>query len=129
MSKLVSTYIDKLPQCVNPKDGRIHCSFNQYGARTGRMSSENPNLQNIPSHNKEIRKMFVATNETVEVTESDNSFIVGRWSEVNTVDGWKYADSVVVGDKLLVEEGGAQLEIIVSRIDTIVDKNQIVYYY
>ena len=73
--------------------------------------------------------MFVATNETVEVTESDNSFIVGRWSEVNTVDGWKYADSVVVGDKLLVEEGGAQLEIIVSRIDTIVDKNQIVYYY
>ena len=128
-STIVDTFIDKLPNCVNPKDGRIHCSFNQYGARTGRMSSENPNLQNIPSHNKEIRKMFVATNETVEVTESDNSFIVGRWSEVNTVDGWKYADSVVVGDKLLVEEGGAQLEIIVSRIDTIVDKNQIVYYY
>lgn len=61
MSKLVSTYIDKLPLCVNPKDGRIHCSFNQYGARTGRFSSENPNLQNIPSHNKDIRKMFVAS--------------------------------------------------------------------
>ena len=61
MSKLVSTYIDKLPECVNPKDGRIHCSFNQYGARTGRFSSENPNLQNIPSHNKDIRKMFVAS--------------------------------------------------------------------
>jgi len=128
-STIVDTFIDKLPNCVNPKDGRIHCSFNQYGARTGRMSSENPNLQNIPSHNKEIRKMFVATNETVEVTESDNSFIVGRWSEVNTVDGWKYADSVVVGDKLLVEENGAQLEIIVSRVDIVVDKNQIVYYH
>ena len=73
--------------------------------------------------------MFVASDETVEVTEFDNSFIVDRWSEVNTVGGWKYADSVVVGDKLLVEEDGAQLEIIVSRVDTVVDKNQIVYYY
>lgn len=61
MSKLVSTYIDKLPGCVNPKDGRIHCSFNQYGADTGRFSSSDPNLQNIPSHNKDIRKMFVAS--------------------------------------------------------------------
>ncbi|MBO6271716.1 hypothetical protein J6O48_02930 [bacterium] len=61
MSKLVSTYIDKLPNCVNPKDGRIHCSFNQYGADTGRFSSSDPNLQNIPSHNKDIRKMFVAS--------------------------------------------------------------------
>ena len=61
MSKLVSTYIDKLPDCVNPKDGRIHCSFNQYGAKTGRFSSSDPNLQNIPSHNKDIRKMFVAS--------------------------------------------------------------------
>lgn len=60
-STIVDTFIDKLPQCVNPKDGRIHCSFNQYGARTGRFSSENPNMQNIPSHNKEIRKMFVAS--------------------------------------------------------------------
>lgn len=61
MFKLVNTYIDKLPDCVNPKDGRIHCNFNQYGARTGRFSSNDPNLQNIPSHNKDIRKMFKAT--------------------------------------------------------------------
>ena len=60
-STIVDTFIDKLPDCVNPKDGRIHCSFNQYGARTGRFSSENPNMQNIPSHNKEIRKMFIAS--------------------------------------------------------------------
>lgn len=59
--KLVTTYIDKLPDCVDKKDKRVHCVFNQYGARTGRMSSENPNLQNIPSHNKDIRKMFVAS--------------------------------------------------------------------
>lgn len=61
LSKLVDTYIDKLPNCVNPNDGRIHCRFNQYGAKTGRFSSENPNLQNIPSHNKDIRKLFVAS--------------------------------------------------------------------
>ncbi len=60
-STLVSTFIDKMPECVNPDDGRIHCKFNQYGADTGRFSSQDPNLQNIPSHNKEIRKMFVAS--------------------------------------------------------------------
>ena len=61
VAKLMSTYIDKMPECVNPKDGRIHCKFNQYGADTGRFSSQDPNLQNIPSHNKDIRKMFKAT--------------------------------------------------------------------
>ena len=60
-STIVGTFIDKLPDCVNPKDGRIHCKFNQYGADTGRFSSNDPNLQNIPSHNKDIRKMFKAT--------------------------------------------------------------------
>ena len=61
VAKLMSTYIDKLPTCINPNDNRIHCSFNQYGADTGRFSSSDPNLQNIPSHNKDIRKMFKAT--------------------------------------------------------------------
>lgn len=65
---IVSTFIDKLPECVNPKDGRIHCKFNQYGADTGRMSSQDPNLQNIPSHNKEIRKMFKATDGYVMIS-------------------------------------------------------------
>lgn len=60
MSKLITTYVDKLPAVVDPSDNRIHCSFNQLGAATGRMSSSDPNLQNIPSHNKDIRKMFVA---------------------------------------------------------------------
>ena len=65
VDKLIGTYIDKLPNCINPKDGRIHCSFKQYGADTGRMSSNDPNLQNIPSHNKDIRKMFKATDRYV----------------------------------------------------------------
>lgn len=59
-AKLLSTYVDKLPKIINPKTGRIHCSFNQYGADTGRLSSSDPNMQNIPSKNKEIRKMFTA---------------------------------------------------------------------
>ena len=61
ITKLLTTYIDKLPECLNPNDHRLHCKFNQYGADTGRFSSSNPNLQNIPSHNKDIRPMFVAS--------------------------------------------------------------------
>ena len=105
MSKLVSTYIDKLPNCVNPKDGRIHCSFNQYGADTGRFSSSDPNLQNIPSHNKDIRKMFVATNEEKLVSTDTQQFVVDRWCEVECADEWKYADKIVVGDELLLDDG------------------------
>ena len=60
-STIVDTFVDKLPECVNPKDGRIHCKFNQYGADTGRFSSSDPNLQNIPSHITDIRQMFVAS--------------------------------------------------------------------
>lgn len=60
VAKLLSTYIDKMPNEINTKTGRIHCKFNQYGATTGRFSSSDPNMQNIPSHNNDIRKMFVA---------------------------------------------------------------------
>ena len=59
--KLINTYIDKLPECVNPKSGRLHAHFNQYGAQTGRFSSSDPNLQNIPSGNKSIRMLFRAS--------------------------------------------------------------------
>nr|DAG65353.1 MAG TPA: DNA polymerase [Caudoviricetes sp.] len=59
VDKLLNTYIDKMPEIVLP-DGRIHGEFKQYGAKTGRFSSKEPNLQNIPSHNKEIRQMFKA---------------------------------------------------------------------
>lgn len=61
IAKLLSTYIDKMPSIVNPKTRRIHASFNQIGADTGRFSSSDPNMQNIPSHNDEIRQMFRAS--------------------------------------------------------------------
>lgn len=61
VAKLLSTYIEKMPAIANPKTRRIHASFNQIGADTGRFSSSDPNMQNIPSHNNEIRKMFRAS--------------------------------------------------------------------
>ena len=62
LRKLLSTYIDALPQLVNPKTAKVHTSFNQTVAATGRLSSTNPNLQNIPirdAQGKEIRKAFI----------------------------------------------------------------------
>jgi len=63
LAKLKSTYVDRLPEHVNPISGRVHSSFNQCGTATGRLSSSNPNLQNIPIRTEEgrrIRSAFVA---------------------------------------------------------------------
>jgi DNA polymerase-1 len=65
ISKLKSTYVDALPDMVNPTTGRIHTSYNQTGSATGRMSSSDPNLQNIPIRTdmgRQVRKAFVADN-------------------------------------------------------------------
>jgi DNA polymerase-1 len=59
-NKLLTTYLEKSPKMVSPRTGKVHCSFNAVGARTGRFSSSNPNLQNIPRKNKKIRTMFTA---------------------------------------------------------------------
>jgi DNA polymerase-1 len=62
LKKLLSTYIDALPQLINPETGHIHTSFNQTVTATGRLSSSNPNLQNIPvrdAQGKEVRKAFI----------------------------------------------------------------------
>ncbi len=76
--KLKNTYVDTLPELINPKTGRIHTSYNQVVAATGRLSSDNPNLQNIPirtDKGKEIRKAFVPRDKNHVLLSADYSQI------------------------------------------------------
>jgi len=77
LKKLLSTYVEALPQLVDKKTGRIHTSYNQAVASTGRLSSNNPNLQNIPvrdERGREIRKAFVP--------EEGNLFVSADYSQI-----------------------------------------------
>ena len=78
VSKLKSTYVDKLPQCIDPRDGRVHTTFQQALTETGRLSSDNPNLQNIPirtDRGKPIRAAFVAADADHLLVSADYSQI------------------------------------------------------
>jgi DNA polymerase-1 len=78
LTKLKSTYVDSLPKLVARRDGRIHTSYNQAVAATGRLSSNNPNLQNIPirtARGREIRKAFVPRNKDYLLLAADYSQI------------------------------------------------------
>ncbi|MBI1183729.1 DNA polymerase I [bacterium] len=76
LTKLRSTYVEALPQMINPRTGRVHTSFNQAVAATGRLSSDKPNLQNIPirtEKGREVRRAFVARNDDFEILSADYS--------------------------------------------------------
>ena len=76
--KLKSTYVDALPTMINPLTGRVHTSFNQAVAATGRLSSTNPNLQNIPiktDKGKEVRKAFIPRSSDFQLLSADYSQI------------------------------------------------------
>jgi len=78
LQKLKTTYIDALPKMINPKTGRLHTSFNQQIAATGRLSSSNPNLQNIPVRTpagREIRRAFIPSNPENLMLSADYSQI------------------------------------------------------
>ena len=124
---IVSTFIDKLPNCVNPNDKRIHCKFNQYGADTGRFSSSDPNLQNLPSHCKDIRPMFTADNSEKTVIDSDSCFTVRRWCNVDTPDGLVYAGNIKVGNTLRVAEGSQTTQVVVTKV--VVNSSTIDFYF
>ncbi|WP_294186129.1 DNA polymerase I [uncultured Sphingobacterium sp.] len=78
MQKLKSTYVDALPELINPETGLIHTSYNQAVAATGRLSSTNPNLQNIPirtERGREVRKAFIPRSEENVILSADYSQI------------------------------------------------------
>ena len=96
LQKLRSTYVDALPQLINPKTGRVHTSYNQAVAATGRLSSNNPNLQNIPirtERGREVRKAFIARDENHVILSADYSQIELRLiaeisKDVNMLDAF-----------------------------------------
>ncbi len=78
LQKLKSTYVDALPAMINPLTGRVHTSYNQAVAATGRLSSTNPNLQNIPirtARGREVRKAFIPTDDSHVILSADYSQI------------------------------------------------------
>lgn len=78
LNKLIGTYLDSFPNLINPETGRLHTIYNQTVTTTGRLSSSNPNLQNIPirsEQGKEIRKAFVARNHDYVILAADYSQI------------------------------------------------------
>ena len=78
LQKLKSTYVDALPMMINPMTGRVHTSYNQAVAATGRLSSTNPNLQNIPirtARGREVRKAFIPRDDDHVILSADYSQI------------------------------------------------------
>lgn len=118
--KLARDFVDLLPQKVN-YDNRVHCSFNQCGTVTGRFSCSEPNLQQIPSHAKDIRLMFKAPEFFNEIDCVDNSYIFDRLDEVSIgINTWKKVNQLVIGDKLLTSDGS--FDTIINIIDRQVDR-------
>lgn len=94
LKKLLSTYVESLPKLINPNTGKIHSSFNQTIAATGRLSSTNPNLQNIPirdENGREIRKAFIPTDE-------NHLFLAADYSQIEL-----RIMAALSGDKVMTE--------------------------
>ena len=100
--KLLSTYVDALPNEINPKTGRIHTEYMQAVAATGRLSSNNPNLQNIPirtERGKEVRKSFIPRDENHVLLAADYSqielrIIAALSEEENMIEAFKNGEDI-----------------------------------
>lgn len=119
--KLLGTYVDKMPRIVGP-DHRIHGTFKALGAATGRMASDSPNMQNIPSKSHDIRHMFRATPEQVEKIElvlSENntlSITLRSWDMVPTSGGLKKVKDLQETDIVIMNEGVLEVKCKVTSI-------------
>lgn len=117
--KLIDAFIDTLPKQLNPSDNRLHSHFNQLGTATGRFSCTDPNLQQIPSHNKEVRMLFCGSEKEVE-KEFEDYLEIYKSYDIKMNDGtFKRAEKIVVGDVL-------ENDNIVSKIE---DNNKYVKIY
>ena len=102
MRKLKSTYVDALPTMVNPYTGRVHTNYMQTVAATGRLSSNNPNLQNIPirtPRGQEIRKAFIPRNEEHTILSADYSqvelrIIAALSNDENMIDAFLQGEDI-----------------------------------
>ena len=101
LKKLLSTYIDALPLLINPTTGKIHTSFNQTVTATGRLSSSNPNLQNIPIRNedgKEIRKAFIPENGceffSADYSQIELRIMAHLSGDKNMIDAFQEGDDI-----------------------------------
>lgn len=102
LTKLRSTYVDALPQLINPRTGRVHTTYGQAVAVTGRLASNNPNLQNIPvrtERGKEIRKAFIPRDENHVLLSADYSqielrIVAAMSGDVNMVNAFKQGTDI-----------------------------------
>lgn len=118
--KLLRDFIDLLPTKVNI-DNKIHCNFKQCGTDTGRFACAEPNLQNIPSHAKEVRMMFKASTEYNSVECKNNCYKVSKLDEIQVNNTWIKSKDVKIGDELITST---------NEIDVINDiKEDNLYYY
>lgn len=108
-SKLLSGFTIPLPNWLSKRDGKLHASFNQMGkeennVRTGRFSSTDPNLQQIPSREKVMRMVFKASAEFHEISAEDFTIAVSQCSDVETPNGWRRVKDLSLGDKIIVND-------------------------
>ncbi len=101
LRKLLSTYVDALPALINPSTGRIHTTFNQTVTATGRLSSTNPNLQNIPIRNdegREIRKAFIPSEGNVffsaDYSQIELRIVAGISGDATMVEAFREGEDI-----------------------------------
>lgn len=117
---LISTFVEKMPKAV-ASDGRIHAQFKQIGADTGRMSSANPNLQNIPSHATDIRHMFRATPSKEELVDCEDkeglvTVSLPRYYLVKSEGAYKEVVKLSEKDEVELLYKGKPVSMVVSSI-------------